>query len=56
MSTSSEHDDARDDAADAEPSFWATVREALRGSEQDLTAIPIPAARSCSSRCPRCSR
>lgn len=41
MSTSSEHDDDRDDAAGAEPSFWATVREALRGSEQDLTAIPI---------------
>lgn len=25
----------------SEPSFWSTVREALRGSEADLTAIPL---------------
>ncbi|HVH47478.1 MAG TPA: MATE family efflux transporter [Labilithrix sp.] len=28
----------------AAPSFWSTVREALRGSEQDLTSIPIQRA------------
>ena len=27
--------------ANAGPSFWSTVREAVRGTEQDLTAIPI---------------
>ena len=26
--------------ANAGPSFWSTVREAVRGTEQDLTAIP----------------
>src|SRR5687768_10488346 len=24
-----------------QPGFWATVREAIRGSDQDLTTIPI---------------
>lgn len=28
----------------ATPSFWSTVREALRGTEQDLTAVPIQRA------------
>ncbi len=28
----------------ATPSFWSTVREALRGTEQELTAIPIQRA------------
>jgi putative MATE family efflux protein len=27
--------------ADARPGLWSTVREAVRGTEQDLTAIPI---------------
>jgi Na+-driven multidrug efflux pump len=25
----------------ADPSWWATLREAVRGTQQDLTAIPI---------------
>lgn len=33
-----------DSSASATPSFWTTVREALRGSEQDLTAVPIQRA------------
>ena len=28
----------------ATPSFWSTVRESLRGTEQDLTAVPIQRA------------
>ncbi len=28
-------------SAEASPSLWATVREAFRGTEQDLTSIPI---------------
>jgi putative MATE family efflux protein len=31
-------------ADDGGPSFWSSVREAIRGSDQDLTTVPIPRA------------